>query len=48
MYFEVIGKITDIQRIAVGVSIRELATLRKQFGVRTLEKAKGRCQGPPR
>ena len=25
MYFEVVGKITDIQRIAVGVSIRELA-----------------------
>jgi hypothetical protein len=32
MYFEIIGRITDIERIAVGLSIRELETLRKQFG----------------
>jgi len=41
MYFEVVGKITDIQRIAVGVSIRELAKLRKQFGSGRWRKLKG-------
>lgn len=32
MYFEIVGTITDIERIAVGVSIRELPSLRKRFG----------------
>ena len=32
MYFEIIGEITEIERIAAGGSIREIARLRKQFG----------------
>ena len=41
MYLEIIGTITEIERIAVGVSIRELATLRKQFGAGRWRKLKG-------
>jgi hypothetical protein len=41
MYFEVTGEITDIERIAVGSSIRELARLRKQFGAGRWRKLKG-------
>jgi hypothetical protein len=29
MYFEIISEITDIERIAVGSSIRDIARLRK-------------------
>jgi hypothetical protein len=36
MYFEIIGEITDIETIAVGSKIREVARLRKQFGERAL------------
>ena len=32
MYFEIIGDITEVETIAVGGKIRELARLRKQFG----------------
>jgi hypothetical protein len=41
MHFEVIGEITDIETIAVGSSIREIARLRKQFGVGRWRKLKG-------
>jgi hypothetical protein len=41
MYFEIIGEITDIERIAAGSSIRELARLRKQFGAGRWRKLKG-------
>ena len=41
MYFEIIGEITDIERIAVGSSIREIARLRKQFGAGRWRKLKG-------
>lgn len=41
MYFEVIGEITDVERIAKGSSIRERARLRKQFGPRRWRKLKG-------
>ncbi len=41
MHFEVIGEITDVETIAVGNSIRELARLRKQFGVGRWRKLKG-------
>ena len=34
MYFELIGEISDIERIARGPSIRERARLRKQFDQR--------------
>jgi hypothetical protein len=32
MDFEIIGKIADIETIAVGRSIRDLARLRKRYG----------------
>jgi hypothetical protein len=32
MYFELLSEITDIERIAAGSSIREVARLRRQFG----------------
>jgi len=41
MYFEIISEITDIERIAVGSSIRDLARLRKQFGKGRWRKLKG-------
>jgi hypothetical protein len=41
MYFEIIGDITEIERIAVGSSIREIARLRKQFGAGRWRKLKG-------
>jgi hypothetical protein len=41
MYFEIISEITDIERIAVGGSIRDLARLRKQFGKGRWRKLKG-------
>jgi hypothetical protein len=41
MYFEIIGEITEVQRIAVGPSIREIARLRKQFGRGRWRKLKG-------
>jgi hypothetical protein len=41
MYFEIIGEITDIETIAVGGKIREIARLRKQFGKGRWRKLKG-------
>jgi len=41
MYFDIVGKITAIERIAAGVSIRELANLRKRFGPGRWRKLKG-------
>jgi hypothetical protein len=41
MYFEIIGEITNVERIAVGSSIREIARLRKQFGAGRWRKLKG-------
>ena len=41
MYFEIISEITDIESIAVGSSIREIARLRKQFGAGRWRKLKG-------
>lgn len=41
MYFEVIGEIREVERIAAGTSIRERALLRKQFGARRWRKLKG-------
>ncbi len=39
--FEVIGEITDIEIIAIGNSIREIARLRKQYGQGRWRKLKG-------
>ena len=41
MNFEVIGEITNIETIAVGSSIREIARLRKVYGVGRWRKLKG-------
>lgn len=44
MNFEVIGKITDVEIIAVGRSIRILPTLHKRFGKGRWRKLKGIAQ----
>lgn len=41
MHFEIIGDITDIEPIAVGLSIRDIARLRKQYGRGRWRKLKG-------
>ena len=41
MYFEIVGDLENIETIAVGKSIRDIARLRKQFGVGRWKKRKG-------
>jgi len=41
MYFEIIGKLSDVEIIARGTSVRERARLRKQFGAERWRKLKG-------
>ena len=41
MYFEIVGQITDIETIAVGNKIRDLALLRQEFGAGRWRKLKG-------
>ena len=41
MQFEVIGKITDVETIAVGRSLRELRRLQKLYGAGRWRKLKG-------
>ena len=41
--FEIIGEITDVETIAVGRKIRELARLRKRYGRSRWRKMKGRA-----
>jgi hypothetical protein len=41
MRFEVIGRITDTETIAVGTSIHEIARLRKAYGTGRWRKLKG-------
>ena len=41
MHFEIIGDITDIEPIAVGRAIREVARLQKQYGRGRWRKLKG-------
>lgn len=41
MYFEIIGEITDIETIAKGRAIRDLARLRKKYGAGRWRKLKG-------
>jgi hypothetical protein len=41
MYFEIIGDIENIETIAVGKTIRDIARLRKQFGAGRWRKLKG-------
>jgi hypothetical protein len=41
MRFEVVGRITQIEQIALGGSIRELARLRRAYGIGRWRKLKG-------
>jgi hypothetical protein len=41
MDFQIIGKITDIEPIAIGHGIRDLVRLRKQYGKGRWRKLKG-------
>ncbi len=41
MYFEIVGSITDVETIAVGRSIRQLARLQRQYGRGRWRKLKG-------
>jgi hypothetical protein len=41
MFFEVIGELREIERIAVGTSIRDLERLRKSYGRGRWRKLKG-------
>ena len=42
MYFEIIGKIENVEIIAVGGSIRDIMRLRKQYGSGRWRKLKGK------
>ena len=44
MNFEIIGKITDVETIAVGTHIRILPVLRRRFGKGRWRKLKGVAQ----
>lgn len=44
MYFEIVGELTDIEVIAVGTGIRDLAWLRKKYGLGRWRKLKGNAQ----
>jgi hypothetical protein len=44
MTFEIISEITDIETIAVGTRIRELARLRRKYGPGRWRKLKGVAQ----
>ncbi len=41
MFFKIIGAISDIETIAQGTGIREVAELRKKFGGKNWRKRKG-------
>jgi hypothetical protein len=41
MYFEIIGEIQNIEPIAIGASIRDIARLRKRYGAGRWRKLKG-------
>ena len=41
MYFEIIGKIEEIETMAIGGSIRDIMRLQKQFGRGRWRKLKG-------
>ena len=41
MYFEIVGSITEIETIAIGRSVRQLARLRRRYGRGRWRKMKG-------
>jgi hypothetical protein len=44
VYFRVLGAITDVETIATGSGIRELARLRRRYGRARWRKRKGRAE----
>jgi len=44
MYFEIMGEISDIETIATGRSIRDLARIQKRYGTGRWRKMKGLAQ----
>ena len=44
MYFRILGRITDLETIAVGAGIRERARLRRRYGRARWRKPKGLAQ----
>jgi hypothetical protein len=44
VYFRILGEITDVETIATGSAIRELARLRRPYGRGRWRKRKGRAQ----
>jgi hypothetical protein len=44
VYFRIVGEITDVETIATGSGIRELARLRRRYGRARWRKRKGRAQ----
>jgi len=44
VYFRILGEITDVETIATGSSIRELARLRRRYGRGRWRKRKGTAQ----
>lgn len=44
MYFEIVSEITEIEVIAKGRGIRELARLRKKYGAGRWRKLKGKAR----
>ncbi len=44
MYFRIFGEITDVETIATGSGIRELARLRRRYGRGRWRKRKGTAQ----
>jgi hypothetical protein len=43
VYFEIIGEIEDVEAIAIGRSIRDIARLRKRYGSGQWRKLKGKA-----
>jgi hypothetical protein len=43
LYFEILGEITEVETIAIGGSIREVARLRKCYGPGRWRKLKGKA-----
>lgn len=41
MYFEIVGEIEDVESIAIGSSIRDIARLRRRYGPGRWRKLKG-------
>ena len=44
MYFRILGELTDVETIATGSGIRELARLRRRYGRGRWRKRKGTAQ----